>query len=220
MPQAAKVRPSVIEIGDERFGCLGLRQSLRARPAGSGCRLSGQQLLAWRKVDVMYVSTWRPMTLEDLEGVLALADVAFPDHFEEPVRFEERLRLSPSTCFTLIASHGDIEGYLIAYPWTHGSAPPLNGPIGEIPENADVLYIHDLALLPVARGKGVTRAILDHLVEAVPLAGWRGLALVAVNQSVPFWERNGFEVIEVPSMGAKLASYGDDARYMVRGIKR
>lgn len=168
----------------------------------------------------MDVSTWRPMTLGDLEGVLTLADVAFPDHFEEPARFEERLRLSSTTCFTLIAPHGDIEGYLIAYPWTYGSAPPLNGPIGAIPENADVLYIHDLALLPVARGKGYTRAILDHLVEAVPLAGWQAVALVAVNQSVPFWERNDFEVLAIPSMSTKLASYGDDACYMVRGLKR
>jgi hypothetical protein len=41
---------------------------------------------------------------------------------------------------------------------------------------------------------------------------------VAVNDASTFWARNGFEVQNPPGMAEKLASYGDDARYMVRPL--
>ncbi len=45
------------------------------------------------------------------------------------------------------------------------------------------------------------------------------MVLVAVNDAAPFWERRGFAVVDSPAMTAKLASYGADARYMVRTLK-
>jgi len=42
--------------------------------------------------------------------------------------------------------------------------------------------------------------------------------LVAVNNASGFWERNGFRVMNPEGMAAKLASYGDDARYMEREL--
>jgi len=49
-------------------------------------------------------------------------------------------------------------------------------------------------------------------------AGWPALTLVAVNDAAPFWERHGFVVIDPPGMADKLASYGADARYMIRHL--
>ena len=42
--------------------------------------------------------------------------------------------------------------------------------------------------------------------------------LVAVNGSVPFWERHGFVVTEEHDLYAKLLSYEEGARYMVRKL--
>jgi hypothetical protein len=44
------------------------------------------------------------------------------------------------------------------------------------------------------------------------------LALVAVNDAAPFWQRRGFSVVESPAMAAKLQTYGPDARYMLRRL--
>lgn len=159
---------------------------------------------------------WRPMVPCDLDGVVAVARIAFPDHFEDYACFAERLTLYPQGCFVLDA--GQVAGYLIAYPWRSGSAPPLNTVIGALPEGADVLYLHDLALHPDARGQGVTSLIVERLADRARADGWPAIALVAVNDATAFWERMGFRVVADPAMAAKLASYGADARSMVRGL--
>lgn len=160
---------------------------------------------------------WRPMTAADLDGVVEVAGLSFPDHPEDRACFENRLALNPGGCFVLAGDEG-VRGYLVAYPWRRGAAPALNALIAAIPDDAAVVYLHDLALHPDARGGGWTRAIIERLADQARTAGWRELALVAVNDAVDFWRRNGFAVESPPGMAAKLASYGADARYMVRPL--
>ena len=156
---------------------------------------------------------WRRMTADDLDGVAAVARVAFPDHPEDRACFAERLALAPDLCFVL-ADGENVTGYLIAYSWPLGSIPPLNTLLGALPEAQDALYLHDLALVPDARGGGHTRAILDTLFAH---AGRTPIALVSVNDSAAFWSAQGFAESDAPGLTAKLSSYGPDARYMVRG---
>jgi GNAT superfamily N-acetyltransferase len=162
--------------------------------------------------------SWRPMTAADLDAVAQIAAVGFPDHFEGRDCFENRLALNPSGCFVLADEDGPPKGYLVAYPWRAGAAPALNTRIDSLPADADVIYLHDLALHPVARGQGWSRPIVERLAGEARAAGWPALALVAVNDAAPFWERLGFRIVEAPGMAAKLASYGLDARYMVRPL--
>lgn len=162
--------------------------------------------------------TWRPMTPGDLDGVVAVAQLSFPDHPEERACFANRLELHPEGCFVLAAEDGPVMGYLVAYPWKLNAAPALNVLIDAIPAEAEVVYLHDLALHPDTRGGGHTRPVVERLAEQAKAAGWPAVALVAVNDASTFWARNGFEVQNPPGMAEKLASYGDDARYMVRPL--
>lgn len=155
------------------------------------------------------------MAAADLDGVIRIARLAFPDHFEDRSCFAERLDLYPRGCFTLELA-GEIAGYLIAYPWTTGSAPPLNSLIHALPQDADLIYLHDLALHSEARGQGLTSAMIDRLAAQASDDGWNAIALVAVNRAASFWSKMGFEVVEDPAMAAKLASYGTEAAYMRR----
>ncbi|MET0307276.1 MAG: GNAT family N-acetyltransferase [Sphingomonas sp.] len=156
---------------------------------------------------------WRAMQASDLDGVVAVAAIAFPDHPEGRACFAERLALSPSLCFVL-ADGSDVAGYCIAYPWPLGSIPPLDTLLGALPESRDALYLHDLALARDARGGGHTRTILEALFAR---AGDKPIALVSVNASTAFWAGYGFVAQDSPDLAVKLASYGPDARYMVRG---
>jgi GNAT superfamily N-acetyltransferase len=153
------------------------------------------------------------MTAADLDAVCAVARTAFPDHPEDREVFAERLALNPGGCFALAAGEAPARGYLIAYPWRLDDAPPLNTLIGRLPEAPDVLYLHDLALAPDVRGGGHAARVVERLAAQ---ARWPAIALVAVNRAAPFWARLGFEPRDSPEMARKLASYGDDARYMVR----
>ena len=161
---------------------------------------------------------WRAMTEADLDTVAAIAVLGFPDHFEGRDCFANRLALNPSGCFVLASERGEPKGYMIAYPWRADDAPALNTLIAAIPDDAAVMYLHDLALHPDARGGGYTGTVVEQLAEAARTAGWPAGALVAVNEACPFWVRQGFEVHNPPGMAEKLAGYGSDARYMVRTL--
>lgn len=162
--------------------------------------------------------TWRPMTTGDLDAVTEIAAIGFPDHFEGRDCFANRLALNPAGCFVLSGEDGAPKGYLVAYPWRADDAPALNTLIETIPDDATVMYLHDLALHPEARGGGWSRPIVERLADEAKAAGWPALALVAVNDAAPFWEGLGFTAVEAPEMAAKLGSYGPDARYMVRRL--
>jgi len=161
---------------------------------------------------------WRPMRPDDIEAVTAVARLSFPDHFEDQTCFENRLALYPRGCFVLTDGQGPTRGYLIAYPWKTESAPPLNTVIEGLPADATLIYLHDLALHPDARGGGVTGAIVELLAGQAAEDGWPAIALVAVNDAVGFWTRHGFVEQPAEAMAAKLASYGADARYMLRPL--
>ncbi len=159
---------------------------------------------------------WQPMRQAHIEGVMAIADAVFPDFFEESTCFEERFSLSPSSCFVLVTEMQDVKGYIVSYPWTYGNIPPLNQKLGGLPDQHNVLYIHDLALHPEVMGKGKSKEIVARLMEHVEQANIGHIALVAVNASTPFWQSFGFQITDPDiTMQPKLATYGDDARYMV-----
>ncbi len=160
---------------------------------------------------------WRAMTPEDLDDVSAVAAVGFPDHFEDRACFANRLSLHPQGCRVLAGETG-LAGYIVAYPWRRGAIPPLNSRIDAIPDDADVIYLHDLALLPATRGAGHARTAIEALSNEAAAAGWPAVALVAVNAAEAFWTRHGFVTDPDPDLRTKLATYGPDARYMVRAL--
>ena len=162
---------------------------------------------------------WRPMREGDLDRVAEIAMLAFPDHFEGRSVFANRLELYPRGSFVLTAGSEPPLGYLVAYPWRPNAAPQLNTLIDAIPDEAGVVYLHDLALHPDVRGGGHTAAIVERLAGQAKADGWPALALVAVNDAAGFWTKRGFEDVSPPGMAGKLASYGPDARYMVRPLQ-
>lgn len=160
---------------------------------------------------------WRPMTPDDLDDVCAVAAVGFPDHFEDRDCFADRLSLNPQGCRVLTDGQS-VSGYLITYPSRRGSIPPLNSRLSALASDAEILYLHDLALRPDARGGGHARVAIEALIDKAKSDGWPAIALVAVNDAQAFWARHGFAVDASPDLRQKLASYGADAVYMVRPL--
>lgn len=157
------------------------------------------------------------MAVDDLDGVVAIEAIAFPDHFEDRSCFANRLALWPQGCLILADDTG-VAGYLFTYPWTKDGAPALNTVIPDIPSDAAVLYLHDLALHPRARGTGASRTAMARVLDLASTGGRTILALIAVHDASGFWRGHGFEVRDTPDMTAKLAGYGPDARYMTRAV--
>lgn len=160
---------------------------------------------------------WRLMTPEDLDRVKALADIVHVSHPEDMEVLCERQRLYPRGCHVLVEDERPV-GYALTHPWRFGEPPPLNSCLGEIPRDATTYYIHDVALLREARGKGYAAQAAGIVIDHARAAGFGNLSLVAVNKSQAFWERMGFRLAPIPGLEAKLLSYGSDAVLMTRDL--
>lgn len=153
------------------------------------------------------------MSAGDLAAVAAISD-AVHGRFTEPVTvYAERLGLYPAGCLVL-EQHGEVVGYLITHPWHRDAPPKLGAMLGAIPAHADSYYLHDIALLPAARGTGATRAALDFVRARAQALGLSDIALMAVGGADRFWAAQGFAYVprDVDP------SYGADAYLMLGAV--
>lgn len=162
--------------------------------------------------------SWRNMSAADLPAIMAAAAEVHPDYPEGEAVFAERLALHPAGCLVLAGGEG-LGGYVLSHPWRLGQVPALDSLLGALPDDADAYYIHDLALLPGARGGGAASACVHRLAAHARASGFARMALVAVGNSAGFWRRQGFREAHDEALARKLASYDDAARYLVRDLK-
>ena len=160
---------------------------------------------------------WRAMTGYDLGAVFAIANTVHPGFFEAEDVLMEKFTLYRNGCYLLEVSEKPA-GYVLSHPWKHGTLPALDTLLGDIPADADSYYIHDLTLLPVTRGVGAAGKIVAALTKHAVAMGYPAMSLVAVNGSVPFWERHEFAVTDIPELFPKLLTYEPEARLMVRRL--
>ena len=162
---------------------------------------------------------WRQLTVVDLDAVNLIAERVHVDFGERPEVFEEKRRLYPQGCLAL-ALGDQVAGYVFSHPWKIGDAPALDAFLGALPDSPDCLYLHDIAISAPARGSGAAAAAIAQLIELASTERFMAMALVSVHGTGPFWARAGFQDAEDPSLAAKLASYGPNARYMTKRLSR
>ncbi|KAI0425271.1 acyl-CoA N-acyltransferase [Xylaria sp. FL1042] len=161
------------------------------------------------------MAVWRPLTLDDIEGLVRVADVVHSELPESDFVFAERVRLFPEGCLVL-EEDARVCGYAISHPIRHGQPPALDSILGEIALDADQLYIHDVCVLPDFRGHGYAAEALKKLLAIAER--YTTTCLVSVYGTTPFWGRFGFRPPDDidPTLSEKIRGYGDDAVYLER----
>ena len=157
----------------------------------------------------------RMMAETDIPAVLEIQAVCYtavtPESDES---LHAKLRASQSTCF-IASLEDDTVGYLISLPWEFSSPPVLNAETCRLPLSPDCLYLHDLAVAPSARQFGTGRALVEAFLTQLRESGLGRASLVAVQNSVPYWERYGFRAVPLSEpLKAKLSTYGVGVVYM------
>lgn len=157
----------------------------------------------------------RLMQIADLGAVVRLQDHCYADEFyESPQVVSQRLMLYPQSCW--VACYQDkIWGYLFSYPSKYQQVNPLGAEFGQY-EQANCLYLHDMAVSPDARGQGVASALLATAIAYAKTLELPRLGLVAVQNSASFWQQLGFAVQStLPEISQQaLQTYGDKALYL------
>jgi GNAT superfamily N-acetyltransferase len=140
----------------------------------------------------------------DLPAVAALEVLCHaPLPPEGEALFAERLALFPAGCLAADDEVG-LAAYLVSHPWRRAAPPALGSRLGALPQGADTLHLHDIAIAPRARGTGLVGAALAAVIPVARAAGLSAISLVAVHGTAPLWARHGFT-----ATGPAPESYGE-----------
>jgi GNAT superfamily N-acetyltransferase len=161
---------------------------------------------------------WTGAARADLAAISAIAARIHAELPERPEVFEERWRFYPAGCQVLSDRSGRIAGYGLSFPWKLRAIPPLDKLLGRLPEDADCLYVHDVAVLPEARGQRAAQFYIEWARCAAAALHLPNLACVSVYGTYVMWERFGFSTLVSPAIDDQLRSYGGSARYMVAPV--
>ena len=138
---------------------------------------------------------WRAMQPSDVDAVEDIAALVHVDFPEPKSVFANRQALYPAGAKMLETRtpHGpQALGYMLAHPWPRGSEAPKLGAVIEALPASDALYLHDIAILPEARGTGAGAAALHLLLDLARDAGFSTIWLTAVSGADRYWAKNGF----------------------------
>jgi GNAT superfamily N-acetyltransferase len=160
---------------------------------------------------------WRQATAADLPIIDEIGNGIHLSLPERPEVFAEKLRLFRPGCRVLFLS-GEVVGYGMSHPWRLNSIPPLDTFLETLPTDPDCIFIHDVVVLPRARGHSAAERFVEIVAAVARERGIPALALVSVYNTHPLWMKCGFEVREREDLAQKLESYGETARYMVRSL--
>lgn len=142
---------------------------------------------------------------------------AFMQEDEPTIR--ARLLLSPDTAWVAEDESG-VCAYLVGYRSVVGKVTALNG-LFKIPQGADTLYLHDLAVSRRCKGHGVGTALVRSASRSAEEEGLAYSALVSVQGSREFWQRLEYRVwddLESDQL-ANLQTYEGPAYYMVKRLQ-
>lgn len=160
----------------------------------------------------------RPMTPADLPGVLAVQAACYEPAYHEPhAAFHAKLMQCADSCW-VVAQDASVAAYLVCLPVTDVTLPALHQTDWRRPQRATALYVHDLAVSPTLRGSGAASRLIEQAIQSAQASGLSRLVLVAVQGSVPFWQRHGFDDARLPAAKrpAGLQTFGAAATFMTR----
>lgn len=160
----------------------------------------------------------RPLGAHDVDSLLHIQSTCYGDDFQESrAVFAQRLACAHQ-CSIGVVRAGDpaLSAYLAAYWSSPGKITPLDGAFTPPATATQVLYLHDMSVLPQLAGQGVARHLVQHLFAQARQRGLQRAALVSVQGSQAYWERQGFSVCPVMDVqqSMHLQTYGDGAVYM------
>ncbi len=162
--------------------------------------------------------SYRLANLADMPAIHAIQEESYPPSMQEKQEIIlRRLQEAPATCWIAEDKEGAC-AYLFTYPSRLGAVTALEGGF-LVADDADTLYLHDLAVLQRATGRGVGKALFNLAMKFARAQRMPYSALVSVQDSYPYWSKLGYiPGTPSPEYGDCLKSYPEDAIYMVKSL--
>jgi len=137
------------------------------------------------------------------------------DLIESLSALSSRQKVSPRTCW-VAEDEKTVVAYLLAHPWAGDKPPSLNTVLRKLPQKTNVCFIHDIAVSPLSRGKGVASQLISYALGDARIRGLEHSRLVAVQGVEAFWRCWDYQPYNIPDY--TLDGYGADAITMTRKL--
>lgn len=155
---------------------------------------------------------------------MLIQSLCYDSAFHEPeLAFATKLAAAPDACW--LALIGDQPAaYLITLPMRADSAPRLpalsDTSTQQVATAPNWLYIHDMAVSARYRGAGLGSLLFQQAMTYARTRCIDQMALVAVQDSAPYWQAMGFATDSQPDehIAAKLRTFGEGAVFMTRRV--
>ncbi|MDR3411985.1 MAG: GNAT family N-acetyltransferase [Formivibrio sp.] len=162
----------------------------------------------------------RPIQADDAACIQAIQAVCYPPELLESTQaLLAKCALSPHSCWLAENDQG-VLAYLLTHPWHEDDLPTLNRPLDILPEHANIFFLHDLAVTPSSRNRGIAQELVLHAMHWAKEKKCRKAMLIAVQGAQKFWQHHGFTRQTSPSLvlQKKLNGYGQNAAFMIAEI--
>lgn len=137
----------------------------------------------------------RPLVASDLAALHDLeAEVYEPALLVSDAAFLRLIELYPAGAIGCFDDQG-LGGYAVGVPVRSGTILDLHAPLAALASQADVFYVHDVAVAPRCRGRGIGRLLAARLLDLARARGFTRAELVSVQGSASFWEKFGFRAV-------------------------
>lgn len=155
----------------------------------------------------------KEIQLNDWSAILQIQADVYVDVAPEPEAvMKSKWLASPTLCYVYKNPENTVLGYLLAHRWTSVTPPKLYQQT--TPNQGDILFVHDLALSPMAKGQGIGRLLVEQLLDSAKQQGLTRALLVSIQNTERFWQQFGFEVAPV----VVSSTYGEGAVIMSRAL--
>jgi GNAT superfamily N-acetyltransferase len=134
----------------------------------------------------------RNLNNEDLLGLMNLQKQVYSKDLQEEITvFIQILNVFPEGVFGVF-ERDKLAGYLFSHPYLLNQVKPLNSQL-YLTNEENCLYLHDMAISPDYRGKGLTKQLFERFLLTSEKNGFEKQCLVAVQNSAEFWGKFGFK---------------------------
>jgi ribosomal protein S18 acetylase RimI-like enzyme len=156
----------------------------------------------------------RPFSLADIQSVMEIQSACYPANLlEEAEHLIAKHQQSPLSCW-VATEHQKAIAYLLTHPWSGDTPPALNTPLPPKKPKSDIYFIHDLAVLPSARGLGLAKRLFDTAIDWAKQEKLQKIRLIAIAGAADFWIKQGLSLVNDKTLSHKLADYGPDTHYL------
>lgn len=164
----------------------------------------------------------RGAVADDIAAIESIQRECYPAEYHETAEtFLNKIKQSPEFCLVAVNSQEQVLGYFMCLLASLERFPCLNMHDYIAPTSPSILYLHDMALTAMARGRGVRQAFLKEIFyKARQLPSLRASYLIAVQGAEIVWQKEGFKAVNAESLGlaTQLQTYGTTAILMSREI--